>query len=469
MINKIIKKAFTLVELVIVIAIIAILAGVSIGTYFIVIDKSNNSRCEQEIRYIYNQIKVSSINKLTLNDDGDYVQYKQNIGLEMTQNDEDFVYHTLKDNYSEINDLNIVSLDAFGSEKEYISSANYNLFMYVIYDNEIFILKYIGFLSKNLDSKYIKFINLENGELVNDFSGNFIKNNNELKSTLNFSSYDYSSDFVSSYSDGNNINYTKIKTIGYSSKIVNDSVLTNTTNVGKISKLNIKFKNNISNKIKIFGVNERQDIEDLYYFDINDDKFDFIEKNDYLDPKENFKQYIEKHKTYDLVFSNNESNSINEISLNFSYIKRFYYLIVLSSDGTFDEISEINFYYKNTSIIKDNYNFEIVSSGMYESYIIGIVDPVYFIKNNNGYYISGFQTYYFILFYFKHGVKIENVSIKQDENPLYNVTTQNTNNIVYFNIKQNEESSNSSRTNLSINLNNGKTIEINNITFSSGM
>ena len=46
--NKIIKKGFTLVELVVVIAVIAILAAVSVGAYFGVTESASNSRLTQE-------------------------------------------------------------------------------------------------------------------------------------------------------------------------------------------------------------------------------------------------------------------------------------------------------------------------------------------------------------------------------------------------------------------------------------
>ena len=47
------KKGFTLVELVVVIAVIAILAGVSVGAYFGITTSANNSKCEQEAKAIH--------------------------------------------------------------------------------------------------------------------------------------------------------------------------------------------------------------------------------------------------------------------------------------------------------------------------------------------------------------------------------------------------------------------------------
>ena len=52
------KKGFTLVELVVVIAVIAILAGVSVGAYFGITESANNSKCEQEAKAFHTALMV---------------------------------------------------------------------------------------------------------------------------------------------------------------------------------------------------------------------------------------------------------------------------------------------------------------------------------------------------------------------------------------------------------------------------
>ena len=47
-VKKTLNKAFTLIELVVVMAVIAILAGVSVGVYFGVINNANQSAVDQE-------------------------------------------------------------------------------------------------------------------------------------------------------------------------------------------------------------------------------------------------------------------------------------------------------------------------------------------------------------------------------------------------------------------------------------
>ena len=69
-----IKKAFTLIELVVVIAVIAILAGVGVATYFAVNNSANRSATEQnlvEIQNVYSLYKIEKeeeINDLSLED-----------------------------------------------------------------------------------------------------------------------------------------------------------------------------------------------------------------------------------------------------------------------------------------------------------------------------------------------------------------------------------------------------------------
>ena len=52
------KRGFTLVELVVVIAVIAILAGVSVGAYFGITDSANNSKLQQEAKTALTNIQL---------------------------------------------------------------------------------------------------------------------------------------------------------------------------------------------------------------------------------------------------------------------------------------------------------------------------------------------------------------------------------------------------------------------------
>ena len=52
------KKGFTLVELVVVIAVIAILAGVSVGAYFGITESANQSKADQEAKQVHTALLV---------------------------------------------------------------------------------------------------------------------------------------------------------------------------------------------------------------------------------------------------------------------------------------------------------------------------------------------------------------------------------------------------------------------------
>ena len=56
--NKKLKKGFTLVELVVVIAVIAILAGVSVGAYFGITESAKNSKADQEAKAIHTSVML---------------------------------------------------------------------------------------------------------------------------------------------------------------------------------------------------------------------------------------------------------------------------------------------------------------------------------------------------------------------------------------------------------------------------
>ena len=55
-----IKKGFTLVELVVVIAVIAILAGVSVGAYFGITNSARDSKLLQEAKTVSTTLRIAN-------------------------------------------------------------------------------------------------------------------------------------------------------------------------------------------------------------------------------------------------------------------------------------------------------------------------------------------------------------------------------------------------------------------------
>ena len=76
--NKRIKKGFTLVELVVVIAVIAILSAVSVGAYFGITSSAKDSKLNTEAKTMYTHIVLvsssSSLDKIDLTDKGLYIE-----------------------------------------------------------------------------------------------------------------------------------------------------------------------------------------------------------------------------------------------------------------------------------------------------------------------------------------------------------------------------------------------------------
>ena len=67
--KKMNKKGFTIVELVIVIAVIAILAAVMIPTFSGIVDKAKNSAALQEVKNAYTATLVAELETEATNDD----------------------------------------------------------------------------------------------------------------------------------------------------------------------------------------------------------------------------------------------------------------------------------------------------------------------------------------------------------------------------------------------------------------
>lgn len=82
-INNKIKKGFTLVELVVVIAVIAILSAVSVGAYFGITESAKDSRLNQEITEIRTNItlisEVDPDDGIILNKDGLYIENSEEL------------------------------------------------------------------------------------------------------------------------------------------------------------------------------------------------------------------------------------------------------------------------------------------------------------------------------------------------------------------------------------------------------
>ena len=84
------KKGFTIVELVIVIAVIAILAGVLIPTFASIISKANESKALQEVRNAYSATIAQNLTDDDATNDNEfedkvvYVHYESKVHVKVT-------------------------------------------------------------------------------------------------------------------------------------------------------------------------------------------------------------------------------------------------------------------------------------------------------------------------------------------------------------------------------------------------
>jgi len=88
------KKGFTLVELVIVIAVIAILAGVMIATFSNVVEKANSSKALQEAK---SRIDAAYMECLSSKKDVKYIGISKDgsVYFDITNKDADYTYYSL--------------------------------------------------------------------------------------------------------------------------------------------------------------------------------------------------------------------------------------------------------------------------------------------------------------------------------------------------------------------------------------
>ena len=124
--KSIIKKGFTLVELVVVIAVIAILAAVSVGAYFGVTKSAEDSKLTQEAKVVDTLLRLSNNHGATLNSDGINIENISILNEEVNRASGAVYYLTL--------DLNDVKSDSYVVQFERIDttldSNQYDYFRY---------------------------------------------------------------------------------------------------------------------------------------------------------------------------------------------------------------------------------------------------------------------------------------------------------------------------------------------------
>ena len=180
------KKGFTLVELVVVIAVIAILAAVSVGAYFGVTESANNSKAEQEAKQAYTQLQTKTLAGLELGNSGMSVSLGNN-GLTFNGLYDNNVLNQLSSLvFDQGTEIDVYAIDQVADVTE-DSAVNARVFFLATSDSSSSaVAKYMGYVPANLSGKYVKYINLANGEFTKpeEITGTFKENN--LPDTIKF-------------------------------------------------------------------------------------------------------------------------------------------------------------------------------------------------------------------------------------------------------------------------------------------
>lgn len=168
-----IKKGFTLVELVVVIAVIAILSAVSVGAYFGITDSANHSRAEAEAKAFWTEVNAAVIAGR-----GNTESYNVNSsrdGWTFSKYDH-LTVQDLVDNATLIEQRHYVYIsDNFAHAKEKEAETNNQVYFFASsYDSETTasVVKYFGYIPSNLDGKYVKYIDVVTGALVENPASN---------------------------------------------------------------------------------------------------------------------------------------------------------------------------------------------------------------------------------------------------------------------------------------------------------
>ena len=132
--KKLNKKGFTIVELVIVIAVIAILAGVLIPTFATVVDKANKSSAQQQAKNFYTLLEAATAapTKYASSGNKTYTLSMQNDGLNVSKSGEGnnvdaevILYNILGDDVKTYNGAKVGIDESLASGDSWIIKAVY--------------------------------------------------------------------------------------------------------------------------------------------------------------------------------------------------------------------------------------------------------------------------------------------------------------------------------------------------------
>lgn len=160
-----IKKGFTLVELVVVIAVIAILSAVSVGAYFGITDSANHSRAEQEAKSFWIELNAGIIAGRQQTDE---------LTVTATREGWDFSVFSADDIQLMVDSITLTESRHYGyigtsfpetSNKEASQNNQIYFFASSTDDDGSALVKHFGYIPSNLGGKYVKYVNVITGQI----------------------------------------------------------------------------------------------------------------------------------------------------------------------------------------------------------------------------------------------------------------------------------------------------------------
>ena len=163
------KKGLTLIELVVTIAVVAILTGAAVGTYFGVTESSKHSRAETEALTFFSEVQNSVVVSK------EYNQYKVSLSTKDGLIFSRYSPETIEDFVEQVSAVEHRYNAVIGSTVQAIKQVEpqekptvYFFNTYYRNDGDVAEVEYFGYVPSGFAGSYVKVVDFKSGTIVND-------------------------------------------------------------------------------------------------------------------------------------------------------------------------------------------------------------------------------------------------------------------------------------------------------------
>lgn len=163
------KKGLTLIELVVTIAVVAILTGAAVGTYFGVTESSKHSRAETEALTFFSEVQNSVVVSK------EYNQYKVSLSTKDGLIFSRYSPETIEDFVEQVSAVEHRYNAVIGSTVQAIKQVEpqekptvYFFNTYYRNDGDVAEIEYFGYVPSGFAGSYVKVVDFKSGTIVND-------------------------------------------------------------------------------------------------------------------------------------------------------------------------------------------------------------------------------------------------------------------------------------------------------------